>query len=229
MLVHTQPERAQLTVKHGRERVLDAPMEHLGACRHDADFHFSVWQKAQQRLIARRNAYLFHNSFFNHKRDDAHPCELCPRLHRIMLRDRRDHHVVDVVHRVKTLLVELKNAVDRRLQLDLALFRLARRHVLVLTKIAQDRRRIVLVQHPLVLFPHIEMLLAQPQEHGNVVQPDHIALAEPRALRPAAHNLGNVMAKRHTDRILHTHLTHSLPPFRRCRHPRAPIRTNAAI
>ena len=212
MLVYLQSKRAQFAVNDGRKGVLDASVKDLRARRHNADLHFSVWQNAQQGLRARRFAHRFHNILCNDERNDAHPCELRARLDGEVLCDRRNHHVRDVVHSVERILIYLEHARDRRCQLNLTFLRLARRHVFTLAKISQNRRRIVLVQHIFVIFPDVNMLLTEPQQHLDILGANHIALAKPRALALSAHNLRDVVAEDHPHGILNTNLPHRFSP-----------------
>ena len=212
MLIHLQPEGAQLCIDHGRERILDAPMEHLRARRHHADLHLLIRQNPQHRLSARRLTHPLHHRLVDDERDHAHPCELCPRLDRHVLRNRRNHDILDVVDGIERILVHLEHTCRRRGQLYLALARLTCRHVLILTDITQDRRRIVLMQQIRIVLPDKDMLFANAQKNGNILRTDHIALAEACALSLPAHNLCNVVAEHHPHRILNTNLTHTALP-----------------
>ena len=209
MLVYLQSERAQFAVNDGRKGVLDASVKDLRARRHNADLHLSIGKNAQQRLGTCRITHLFHSALVNDERNHAHPCELRPRLYGIVLRDRRDHHIRDVVHRIECILAHLEHAVHRRCQFDLAFLRLARRHVFTLTEITQNRCRIVLVQHILVILPDVNMLLANAQQHLNILSADHIALAESRSLALPSHDLRNVVAEHHPYCVLNANLPHS--------------------
>ena len=212
MLIHLQSESAQLCINHRRERILDAPVKHLRARRHHADLHLLIRQNPQQWLSARRLTYPLHHRLVDDERDHTHPRELRPRLDRHVLRDGRNHHILDLVHGVECILVHLEHARCRRGQLYLALTRLTRRHVLILTDVAQDRRRVVLMQQIRIVFPDIDVLLADTQKNGNILRADDIPLMETCSLSLPAHNLCNVVAEHHPHRILNTNLTHTALP-----------------
>ena len=114
VLIHLQAEGAQLCIDHGRERILDAPMEHLGARCHHADLHLLIRQDPQHWLSARRLLHPLHHGLVDDERDHAHPRELRPRLDRHVLRDGRNHHILDLVHGVECILVHLEHARCRR-------------------------------------------------------------------------------------------------------------------
>ena len=84
--------------------------------------------------------------------------------------------------------------------------------MLILTDIAQDRRRVVLMQQIRIVFPNIDVLLADTQKNGNILRADDIPLMETCSLSLPAHNLCNVVAEHHPHRILNTNLTHTAPP-----------------
>ena len=212
MLVHLQSEGAQLCINHGRKRILDAPVKHLRARRHHADLHLLIRQNPQQGLCSRRLTYPLHHRLVDDERDHTHPRELRPRLDGHVLRDGRNHHILDLVHSVKRILVHLEHARRRRCQLDLSFLRLACRHVLILTDVAQNRRCVVLMQQVGVVFPDIDVFLADAQKDRDILRTDHIALAEACALAFPAHNLRNVVAEHHPHRILNTNLTHTALP-----------------
>ena len=212
MLVHLQSERTQLAVNHRCKRILDASVKDLRARRHNADLHFSIGQDAQQRLRSRRLTHFFHNTLVDDERNHAHPRELRPCLHGEMLCNRRNHHIRDVIHRIECILIHLEHTRHRRSQLDLAFLRLARRHIFTLADIAQNRRRIVLVQHILAVFPDIDMLLAESEQDLDILRTDHIALAKTRPLALTTYNLRDIVAEHHPHGILNTNLLHSFSP-----------------
>ena len=132
-----------------------------------------------------------------------------------MLRDGCNHHIRDVIHRIECILAHLEHARHRRGQLNLAFLRLARRHILTLAEIPQNRCGIVLVQHILIVLPDVDMLLADTQQHLDILRADHIALAESRPLALTAYDLRDIVAEHHPHCVLNANLPHGSSPLYR--------------
>ena len=77
-------------------------------------------------------------------------------------------------------------------------------HVGALAQGAQDLRRVVLMEHVLVVFPDIDVLLTHAEQDGDVLGRDDMALAEHGILGDAPDDLGDVVAQ---------HLSHGLFGF----------------
>ena len=120
----------------------------------------------------------------------------------------RDHHIAQRVHGAQPLHVDQEEAVDIGDQLDLALLRLGGVHVLAHAQIAQDLRRLVLVEHVLVVLPNIDMVLAHAQQHRHVLRPDDVSLAEDRPLFLVLDDLGDVVAEHMPDGFFGLHQLH---------------------
>ena len=86
-------------------------------------------------------------------------------------------------------------------QLDLPLLGGGGMHVGPLAQGAQDFRRVVLVEHVLIFFPDIDVLLAHAEQDGDVLRRDDVALAEYGVLGDAPDDLGDIVAQ---------HLSHGL-------------------
>ena len=204
-----QAEFLELRLDDRRERVLDAAEEDLGARRHDADLEvLAIRQQAQERLRARRAAHLFHLLARDEERRHAHARELHALLDRHVLRKRRNRDVLELVDGIEAVLVDLEDAVAGRDELDLALFGLRRRHVVVLAELAQHVSRLILMHLLRVLFPDVDVVLAERQQHGDVLFLYHMALAEPRVLCHTAHDLRDVLAEHLPDCIDCSHFLH---------------------
>ena len=109
---------------------------------------------------------------------------------------------------MEALGIDGEYAVMKRPKLDLALLRLGGFHSLVLTETAQELRRFVLVQQRAVVFPDVEMLLAQRKQHGDVRRLDDVTLAKACAFPHAAHDLRDVVTEDLPDRIFHRDFLH---------------------
>ena len=68
-------------------------------------------------------------------------------------------------------------------------------HVGPLAQGAQDFRRVVLVEHVLIFFPDIDVLLAHAEQDGDVLRRDDVALAEYGVLGDAPDDLGDIVAQ----------------------------------
>ena len=75
-------------------------------------------------------------------------------------------------------------------------------HILVLADAAEYLRRLVLMEHILVLFPDIDIVLADRQKHRYVLFGDDMPLAEYRVLGHALDYLRDVMAQHMTHCVL---------------------------
>ena len=183
-------------------------MRDLRSRRHDADLQRAVRQKPKDRLFADGSRRLFHQILLHGKRNHAHPCEQIAPLDRHVLRRTRHHDVIEIIEPMEALDIDGKYAVMKRPKLDLALLRLRGFHSLVLTEAAQDLRRFILVQQRAVVFPDVEMLLAQREQHGDVRRLDDMPLAKACTLPHAAHDLRDVVTENLPDRIFHGDFLH---------------------
>ena len=144
------------------------------------------------------------------QRDDAGAAELVALFDHEAGGAGRDHHVAQGVDGAQALRVNEQQAVAVSDQLDFALFRLGGVHMLAETEVAQDRRRLVLVQHGLVVFPDVQMVLAHAQQHGHILLTDDVALAEDGALFLVLDDLGDVMAQHVPDGFFGFYQLHGL-------------------
>ena len=97
--------------------------------------------------------------------------------------------------------VDLQQAVCFRRQLDLALFRLRCFHIAALTHLTQHLCRIIFMEHPFLLLPHIQMLFPHGEQDRDVLFRDDMPFPEYRVLHHARDDLGNVMAEHAADCI----------------------------
>src|SRR5699024_7244247 len=125
---------------------------------------------------------------------DPHPGKLVSFSYRKSSVAGRDHHLSQGVHGVQFLHIYNNHTVMLRNQLYLSFLWLRRGHSASLTDLPQYFRRVIFVQHGFVTFPHIDMILAEAQENGDIFLPDDVALSEGRALRHAFYDLCDIMA-----------------------------------
>lgn len=119
-----------------------------------------------------------------------------------------DHHFSQGIDGQQLLPVDLQKAVDVGDQLDLALLDGGGMHVLVGAHVVEHLRRVVLVEHVLVVFPDVDVVLAHAQQHRHVLRRDHMALAEYRVLGDSGNNLRNIVTENLTDGFLGFHQLH---------------------
>ena len=106
-----------------------------------------------------------------------------------------DHDLVLTVEGVEPLYIHLKQAVDVGDELDLALLHSGTVHMLILAQGLKAEGGLVLMEHPGLALPHIEVLLAHAQQHRDILLGDHMALAEPGVLGNATNDLSQVVAE----------------------------------
>ena len=82
-------------------------------------------------------------------------------------------------------------------------------HELVPAQPAQDHGGVVFVHHIFVVFPDVDVVFTDGEEHFDVFLPDHVSFAENRALFTIFHNPGNVVAENLPDGIFCSHQFHS--------------------
>ena len=88
--------------------------------------------------------------------------------------DGGDHHLREAVHRQQRLAVDLQQAVAVRDQLDLALLRLGAVDVFARSGLVQQGGSLVLVEDAGVLFPDVEVLLADGEQHRDILRLDDV-------------------------------------------------------
>ena len=67
--------------------------------------------------------------------------------------------------------------------------------MLIDADIPQHRRRVILMHLRLIIFPNINMVLAQREQYGDILLRNHMPLTEPRILRHPLNNLGDIVTK----------------------------------
>ena len=80
--------------------------------------------------------------------------------------------------------------------------------MLILTELTQDIGRFILVHLRSVLIPDVDMVLAERQQHGDILFRNHMALAETRILRHTADNLRDILTKHLSDCLDRFHFFH---------------------
>ena len=106
-----------------------------------------------------------------------------------------NHDLILAVDGVEPFYIHLEQAVAVGDELDLALLHRRGVHVLVLAQDPQPLGRLVLVEHAALLFPHVQVLLAHGEQHGDILFRHHVSLAEPGVLGDAGDDLGQIMAE----------------------------------
>ena len=63
------------------------------------------------------------------------------------------------------------------------------------THAAQDLRRLIFMKDPLLLFPDVELILADTKENRNILLRHNVAFSEYRVLRDSFYDLCDIVAK----------------------------------
>lgn len=121
-----------------------------------------------------------------------------------------DHQLLHVVEGVEPLHIHPEQAVAVGDELDLPLLHRRGVHVLVLAQRPQALGGLVLVEGARLLLPHVQVLLAHAQQHGDVLGGDDVALAEPGVLGDAGDDLGQVVAEHMAHRVLGVYQLHGV-------------------
>ena len=199
---HLAAEFRKLCLNHRAEGILNAPVEHLVAGRDKTVFPRSHRHKAHYRLVPGKQFCLLHALLCNDKGYDARTAELVALFHHEAGVPCGYHHVTERIYGAKPLKVNEQQTVNIRDKLYLALLGRRRVHILVLADAAEYLRRLVLMEHILVLFPDIDIVLADRQKHRYVLFGDDMPLAEYRVLGHALDYLRDVMAQHMTHCVL---------------------------
>ncbi len=85
--------------------------------------------------------------------------------------------------------------------------------MLILAEAAQDLGALVLMEHRIVLFPDVDVLLPDAEKHRNIFLRDHMTFAEHGVLRDAADNLRHVVAEHLPHRVLGSDQLHHVSSF----------------
>ena len=86
-------------------------------------------------------------------------------------------------------------------------------HIRPQADIAQDSRRFIFMKHGVVLFPDVNVVLADGEEDRDIGLCDHVAFTKNRSLRDAADNLGNIVAEDMADSLFGFHHFHNYLSF----------------
>ena len=206
-------ERRQLGLQNGGEFVLDETLFHLAAGGHDAEFLAFQRQKPQNGRIARQRFGLRHLFLFDDQRNDAGAAQLVAFVHHEPAGPGGDHQLAHGVQRPQPGQVHQKQPVRVGGQLDFALLGLAGPHVFVPADVPQNFRRLVFVEHGVVVLPDVKMLLAHRQQHRDVLRLDDVSLAEHRAFTFAGDDLGDIVAQHLSHGVLSFHQFHGFTTF----------------
>ena len=93
------------------------------------------------------------------------------------------------------LQVHNKQPVASGNQLDLTLLRLGCVHIVPLADLPQDICGIIFVEHCLIIFPDVQMILAHAEQHRDILFSDNMPFPKHRIFGYARNNLGDVMAE----------------------------------
>ena len=195
MLRHGDAVGRQLVHNHGGKAVLNQPAGHLAAGGDKAAGLQLPGGEAQDGGVPRPGLHCLQLVLSDDQRDDAGARQLVPPADRRVGVAGGDHDLVLAVEGVEPLHVHLEQAVAVGDELDFALLHRRGVHVLVLAQGPQPLRRLVLVEHARRLLPHVQVLLAHGEQDGDVLLPDHMALAEPGVLGDAGDDLGQIVAE----------------------------------
>ena len=169
-----------------------------------------VRQDPHERTLPCDAPRLVHFFLGNDKRDHAHPRKLVALLYGRVVAPRGNHDFIQGVDFVKAFDVDFKQAVAIGGQLDFALLDGRFVHVIIFAQAAQDARTVVFVEHPCLLLPDIDVILAHGEQHRDILLGDNMALAKPRVLCDTFDDLCHIMAEHLSDRVLRPDLFH--PP-----------------
>ena len=127
-----------------------------------------------------------------------------------------NHQLINHVDCVELFHIDTEQPVACGTKLDFALFYLAARHIIVFADRAQALGRVVFMEHSLLHFPDVQMLLAHGKQHRDILFRDDMSLAELCALEFALHNARQIVAQHMADRVFRFDQLHKLPPDYGC-------------
>ena len=185
----------QLALQDGGKFIFDASLEHFAAGGDDAHLLGLHGQHVQDRLCPGGSLHGVHLLLLDDQRDDAGTGQLLALFHRQVAVDGGDHHLRGAVYSHQRLAVDLQQAVAVRDQLDLPLFRRSAVDIFACSGLVQQGSCLVLVEDAGVLFPDVEVLLADGKQHRDILGLDDVPLAETGILVLARDDLGDIMAE----------------------------------
>ena len=185
----------QLALQDGSKFIFDASLEHLAAGGDDAHLLGLHGQHVQDRLCPGSGLHGVHLLLLDDQRDDAGTGQLLAFFHRQVAVDGGDHHLRGAVDRQQSGTVDLEQAVAVGDQLDLALLRLGAVDVPARSGPIEQRGGFVLMEDAGRLFPDVQVLLADAQQHRDILRLDDVALAEAGAFELARKDLGDIVAE----------------------------------
>ena len=211
MLCHLTAELCKLCLNNRREGILYAAVKHLIAGGDKAVFSRPYRNKSNDRLTAGKLFGLLHAFFGYDKRYYSCSAQLVALFDHEARRPCCDHHIAEGIYGAQALEIYEQKSVGIGDQLDLSLFGRCGMHVLALAYATQDIRCLVLVEHIFVLFPDVNIILADAQEHGNILLSYDVALAEHRVLGNAFDDLSNIVAQNLSHCVFGFYQFHSCP------------------
>ena len=185
----------QLAFQDGGEFIFDAALEDLTARGDDRKLLLVEGQDVQDGLVPRCFLHGVHLFLLDDQRDDAGTGQFGSFFHRHVAVDGGDHHLRGAVDRQQSGTVDLEQAVAVGDQLDLALLRLGAVDVPARSGPIEQRGGFVLVEDAGRLFPDVQVLLADAQQHRDILRLDDVALAEAGAFELARKDLGDIVAE----------------------------------
>ena len=185
----------QLGLQDGGKFVGDPAVIDLAAGGDDAHLFLMKGQHLEDRRLPHCGPGPVHLLLLNDQRNHPGAGQLVSLLDGKSAVAAGDHHLPQAVYRIQLGPVSHKETVQVGHQLNFALLHRCRVHIVPLADLAENLRPLVLVEHALRLLPDVEVLLAHREQHGNVLLPDHMTLAEDGVLGDAGDDLGDIMAE----------------------------------
>ena len=211
MLSHLAAELGKLCLNDRRERILYAAVEHLVAGGDKAVFSRPYGHKADYRLAAGQLFCLLHAFFGYDERYDPCTAQLVTLFDHEARRTGGDHHIAEGIYGAQALKINEQESVGVGYKLYLALFGRCGVHIPALAYAAQDIRGLILMEHIFVLFPDVNIILADAQEHGDILRSYDMTLAEHCVLGNAFDDLSNVVAQYLSHCVFGFYQFHSCP------------------
>ena len=106
-----------------------------------------------------------------------------------------DHHFAQRIDTEKLLPVDFQKTVPVCKDLYFTLFDLGTFHPLTLAKVKKDLRRFIFMEHVLIFFPYIEVILTHGKQYRNIFFCHDMTFPEDRSLGLVFYDLCHVMAE----------------------------------
>ena len=210
---HDGPVFSQLAFDDRRKRIFNAAVKDFITRRDDAGLFLTEGMDVQERCWTGRFLSRCHLILLYDQGNDARTGQFIALTDREAAMAGGNHHFSQRIDGFQPVAPDGQDAVAIGDEFDFPFFRLTAMHIRPQADIAQDGRGFIFMEQGIVLFPDVDVVLADRQQDRDIFLSNHMALAEDRAFGDAADDLGNIVTEDMTDSLFGFHHFHNYLSF----------------